>query len=133
MVKKIPFTTQALNQLYLKLAIPWVNEALRVRDMVMKEYAPTDTGDYGRSFSINDARFDWQKTVGSNVNDSEHAFWVEFGFRKTPVNRHKGPPRTESTRIYTGVGAKVMTRTVEETANDVLDLITDAINKWLGK
>ena len=133
MVKKIPFTAQAISQLYLKLAIPWINNALNMRDREMKELAPTDTGEYERGFKIDEAQYQGTKTVWANVNDSDHAFGVEFGFRKTPVNRHKWPPRDSSTVIYNGIGAKVMTRTVDNTRDDVLSLITQSINEWLNR
>lgn len=79
-----------------------------------KELAPTDTRDYINSFKINKAKIEGTKIKSWITNSSKHAEWVETWFRKAPVNRHKWPPRTASTRIYTWIWANVQQRVAVE-------------------
>ena len=133
MMVKLVLSNTSIADFYLKRAVPWINKALELRKKTMEEMSPTDTGNYIRSHKIEEAVVAWGRAKWANVNDSEHAFWVEYWFRKSPVNRHKWPPRNSSTVIYNGVGASVMRRAVEVTKKDVVSLIVDSINQWLNR
>ena len=112
------------------LAVEGMKEWLEVRDKYAKEISPIDSGDYIRSHRIVDPKVTGTRIVWGNENDSEHAFGVEYGFRRTPVNWHKWPPRTDGNKIYRGTGAKVMTRTGIDTIDEVQNLIVKKINEW---
>ena len=129
-MSSIPLNLQALWKVILSRALNGVNKALIEREKKMKQYAPTDSGDYSIHFTIKQATLEWNQVVGSNKNNSEHAFGVEYGFRKTAVNWHKWPPRNSGTKIYNGIGAKVMQRVVTETAAETLSMIVKSINEW---
>jgi hypothetical protein len=54
---------------------------------------------------------------------------VEFWFRSSPVNRHKWPPRSSSTRIYNWIWANVYQRTANDTMKDVERVLSIAV-RW---
>jgi len=130
---KILLSNTSISNFYLRNVKSWIDKALKLRNEKMKVISPTDTGDYIRSHKTKQATISWNSVKWANINDSAHAFGVEFWFRKTPVNRHKWPPRNSSTVIYSGVGARVMNRTVEDTKQQTIDLIVNSLNRWLNK
>lgn len=125
---KIPNYNKILTKAE-KWVIIGMKKSLDFRKEYAEDLSPTDTWKYIRSHQIQEPKKQWRFIVGANVNDADDAFWVEYGFRRTPVNRHKWPPRSPATRIFTWVWANVYTRTAKETKKIVLDQIRLSINE----
>lgn len=114
-----------IAQALLRKAIPLMNNALEQRKVYAEAISPVDSGDYISKHKVNRAQFWWLEVVGSNENDSEHAYGVEFGFRKTPVN---WTDRDGSAIIANpSVGAKVMQRMTLQTKDKVTRFIAQSI------
>ena len=120
---KITFDAWKITKIFLDRWKIWINKVLWKAKDIAETISPTDTWDYIRSHKIQPAREEWNLVVWRLTNDSEHAYWVEYWFRKDPVNRHKWPPRKASTVIYNWVGARVYTRTVTNNQKSFMDII----------
>lgn len=83
-----------------------INKALNPMKEFIETISPEDTRDYVLNHKIKPAKREWDAIVWSVFNDSEHAFGVEFWFRKSPVNWSK----QDWVTIYNWVWAKVYTR-----------------------
>lgn len=105
----------------------WVDKSLEVRKEYAERISPTDTWEYIRWHNIEQARLQWDRIIGANINHAKDAFIVEFWARKEPVNRHKWPPRTSSTVIYRWVGANVYQRTNFDTKEQVENILARSI------
>jgi len=96
-----------------------INAITEERKKKMIAISPIDTGDYVSSHKINKAKILSDRVEGGNFNDSDNAFWVEFWFRKDPVNRHQASsssqPYSQRKVIYNWVGASVYTRVASDT------------------
>ena len=123
---KIPFTAKAFINEFGKRLARWVNTAVEARVDFIQAISPIDSWDYIQSHRVEKAKLVWRDIVAANVNDSEHAFGVEFWFRKAPVNWS----REDWTTIYTGVWANVMQRATEVLKKQTIDIITKAVDKW---
>lgn len=106
-----------------------INEALGVLEKDIENKSPVDTGDYISWNKRDSAKREWDKVVGSVFNDSKNATNVEFGWRKTEVNRHKNRKQWWPV-IYRGVGARVYTRSLDENESKVRKILEDNIKKW---
>lgn len=104
----------------------WVDRSLEVRKSYAEAISPTDTREYINAHKIKSAVIQWNKIIGANENDASDAFIVEFGASKSPVNRHKWPPRDASTVIYNGVWANVYQRTNFDTKKQVETILSNA-------
>lgn len=107
----------------------WVEQALDILDKSVEEKSPVDTGEYIRGNRRENAKLEGTKVVGWVYNDSPNAQEVEFGFRRTPVNRHKNR-RQGWPVIYRGVGARVMTRSADENDQQIRNILSDKIKWW---
>lgn len=123
---KIPFTAKAFINLYGKRLAKGSLQAVKARESFIVAISPEDSWDYVSHHKIEGPKLRWTEIVTANVNDSEHAFWVEFWFSKTPVNWSK----EDWTTIYTGIWANVMQRATEVLKKQTIDIITRAIDKW---
>jgi len=130
MGRTIKLTLPNLIGALVDLASDGMKEWLQLRKEYAEKISPVDSGDYIRSHKIIDPTVKWSRVTGWNENDSEHAFWVEYWFRRTPVNWHKWPPRSDGNKIYRGTWAKVLTRTGVDTVDQVQNLIVKKINEW---
>ena len=95
-------------------AVKAINEVTEARVKKLQELSPVDTWDYIRSHTRAVAKIIWSKVTGSNTNTSKNAFWVEFWFRQSNVNRHKkqydGQPYSSRPVIFNWEWASVYTR-----------------------
>jgi len=103
----------AISEAILQGVVNWVNKTINEMEDYAKQIAPTDTGEYVNSFKVEWAEIQGNAVVAKLINDAEYATGVETWFRQSPVNWHKGPPRNDSTIIYTWVWANVQQRTGE--------------------
>ena len=83
-----------------------INRSSVIYKDFVEQISPEDTSDYVINHKIRPAKREWDTIVWSVYNDSEHAFWVEFGFRKSPVNWSK----QDGVTIYNWIWAKVYMR-----------------------
>ena len=114
--------------IYINAIKKWVDDALVIRKQYAEKISPTDTKEYIRWHDIEKAVETGWFVVWSNINRDEHAFWVEYWFSKSPVNRHKWPPRNASTRIFNGIWAQVYQRMAKNTLEEVENIIKQSIN-----
>jgi hypothetical protein len=128
MAKIIWFDLGSITWVVEEALVKWIDKALSFRAPFIREISPIDTGDYIGKHKISKAKNEWWVIIGSNLNDSEHAFWVEFGFRKTPVNWSK----EDKTTIYNWVWANVMQRATNDQTirNQVLGIIVKQLAGW---
>ena len=126
---KIYFTKLTWN--IEKAITDWINEATDYLIEKVREKSPTDTGAYIKWHKIEKATNYWNRIKGSVYNDMEYAQEVEYWFRRSAVNWHKWPPRNESTRFYTWVGARPYTRTWDEEEKTIINIIKKNINSMV--
>ena len=107
---KIDFNLKKIFANYDKALIKWIDKATAFRKPFIEEISPVDTGDYIDSHKIRPAKIDWDFVVGSNFNDSDHAFGVENWFRRAPVNWSK----KDWIPIFNWTWAKVLQRATDD-------------------
>lgn len=128
MVKIIWFNVNKITRSLEERLVDGINNATANRVQFIERISPVDTWDYIDSHKIKKAVRVWRFVVWSNFNDSEHAFWVEFGFRRSPVNWSKRDKIT----IYRWVWANVMQRTAlnPRLRQETIDIIKQAVFAW---
>ena len=106
----------------------WIDKATANRVDYIERISPVDSGDYISKHKIRKASKQWAYISWWNFNDSENAFWVEFWFRKAPVNWSK----KDWTTIYTWTWANVMQRTTlnARLKKETIDIVKQALFGW---
>jgi hypothetical protein len=107
-----------------------VDQANTYKLWVIKDLSPVDKWNYIKSNKlkkaiIEDYSVTWWVYNDGKITDPNK---VESWRRKKKVNRHKWPPRNQTTRYYVGQGAKVY----EQATKDIKS-IKDIIKRVLSK
>lgn len=128
MAKIIWFNVNKITRKMEDRIIKWINKALETRVDYIKQISPEDSGDYIQSHSIRNAKRQWDVISWANSNNSDDAFWVEFWFRKAPVNWSK----KDWLAIYNWVWANVMQRTTANPSlrKQVAEIISRTLAEW---
>lgn len=123
---KVKLDAKDFIKMFTKRLTDWVNKAVESRVGFIKSISPEASGDYINSHKVSKAKLVGRNIEASNFNDSQHAFGVEFWFRRAPVNWSK----EDWVTIYNWVWANVMTRATQNLKKNTFDIINKAIRGW---
>ena len=103
-----------------------MQEAVDYLEVKVKEKTPEDTYELINNYK-QDITQTKTKTKGELYNNTEYAQYVEYGVGR-PYNYYKGSGRRKGKApFYIGVGARMMTRTIDNEEEKVYNIIKNRI------
>lgn len=127
-MKLVFSTTQGLVGALEERAKAGIDAALRdLRDYAVR-ISPEDTKRFVESHEIHEAHKVGTSVVGSLVNETPYAIYLEYGVLGKQYNYHKGPKKAKKRRlIYSGIGVRVYRRTLDANQQSIQATIKRAL------
>ena len=105
----------------------WIDTALALLKARIDDKTPIDTSTLIGNNQITPAYQDWLWVRWTIKNETPYAPYVEYWVGNKAYHYHKG-----KSVFYTGVWARMYTRTADESGNDVRALIENSIAEYIS-
>ncbi len=106
------------------------NEAIQLLREFAIEISPEDTSTFAQNHDIIDAKVINWKIIATLENGTEYAFFLEYGVQWKEYNYYKGSKWWARINIYSWVGNRTYTRTIDEKQLEVFKIIQDNLKLW---